>query len=404
MPLSPSAIAQIPLPPGKLNLNAGTLSPTPLPVLRRTEELRLLQATNPSDFMWRQTPALIESARASLATYLNARPADLLLLPNITYAINLVVSSLTLPRGTEVLLTDHDYGAMVNTWQRWASVRDWNLRTVPIPLTTASSGGGVTTPNSPDDVFSAITSAITPATRILFLYHVSSPTGLVFPLADICRYARERDILTVIDGAHGPGMIPVDLTAIGADFYASNLHKWLLCPSAGGFLHVAPHRRNDLRPLITSWGWGYERSKAFEDSKNGGSRWQWDLEFHGTADRTPQMALPSALAFRKTLGTEEQILAHYHHLSRVVRDLIPLPCASPSHPDLHAALTIFEVPPCDPIAIRDRLYNEFHIECPITVLNSPTGPRHFLRVSTATFTTADHLAQLAAAVKTLFPR
>jgi isopenicillin-N epimerase len=281
---------------------------------------------------------------------------------------------------------------MVMTWQRWAHVRDWNLRTVSVPF------GIGQTPRSEQEVFDTITAAVTPATRVLFLYHVSSPTGLVFPLRELCAFARERDILTVIDGAHGPGMLPCDLTEIGADYYASNLHKWLMCPSAGGFLHVASHRRNDLRALITSWGWGYERSRAFEDSGNGGSRWQWDLEFHGTADRTPQMVVPDALAFRRLLGSDEQILAHLRSLAAYARHIVPLPCATPADERLTSALTVFEVPECDPVATRDRLYRDFGIECPITL----SGGRCFLRVSTAVFTRREHLDALAAAVRSIW--
>lgn len=391
MPLAPHAISQIPRPKGIINLNAGTLSPTPTPVMRRAEALRAVQAENPSDFCWRRTPGLIESSRAALAGYLNVPPGDLLLLPNITHAINLVVSSLTLPRGTEVLLTDHEYGAMVFAWQRWAGVRDWNLRTVSVPFCAAA-------PRSPAELFDRVASAITPATRVLFLYHVSSPTGLVFPLAELCAHARERDILTVVDGAHGPGMVPCDLAAIGADFYASNLHKWLMCPSNGGFLCVARHRRNDLRAMVTSWGWGYERSKAFEDSGNGGTRWQWDLEFHGTADRVPQMVVPEALAFRREMGTEADILAHMHDFSAAARALIPLPCASPEHPGLLGALTVFEVPDCDPVAVRERMYGDFGIECPVTV----SGGRCYLRVSAGLFARNDDLHALATAVRTIW--
>lgn len=389
MALNAEAVAQIPLPQGKTNLNAGTLSPTPLPVLRRAEELRLRAATNPSDFCWRQIPGLVQASRKALAGYLNCRPDELLLIPNVTFAINLVVSSLQLPAGTEVLLTDHEYGSMVYAWQRFAGLRDWSLRTLNLPA------GRETTKA---DLIRRFEEAMTPSTRVLFLYHCTSPSGLVFPLREICAMARERSITTVVDGAHAPGMIPVDLSEIGADFYGSNTHKWLMGPNNGGFLHVARTRRLDVKPLVTAWGWPYNRSEAFDDSGNGGSKWQWDLEFHGTADRVPQMVMPEALAFRDALGGEAAIRAHTRSLAQYARKKIPLPCATPDDPELSGALTIFDVPKCDATKARDQMYFDHHIEAPV----SNVGDRQFLRVSTAVFNDESDIDRLAAAVKKVF--
>lgn len=391
-PLNPAAVRQIPLPKNKINLNAGTLHPTPFPIQQRVGELRSQLASNPSDFCWRELPKLIQTSRAATAAYLNCKPDELLLVPNITFAHNLIVSSLTLPKGTDILITDHEYGAMVYAWQRWAGVRDWNLRTLSLPI-----GPSLTA----EQYISHIEQALTPATRVLFLYHCASPTGLVLPLKEICALARSKDIITVIDGAHAPGMIPVDINEIGADFYAANLHKWVMAPAGAGFLHVARNRRLDIRPLITSWGWPYNRSEAFEDSGNGGSRWQWDLEFHGTLDRCPQMVLPETIAFRRELGSEADIYAHHQNLSDFARKLIPLPCMTPEDPRLRGGLTIFEVPTPpnkDPNVYRDILYHTHGIEAPTT----STQGRYFLRISTATFNTEEDIHQLAQAVKQIW--
>jgi isopenicillin-N epimerase len=374
---------------GKINLNAGTLSPTPVPVQKRADELRDRMARDPSDFFWRTSGPVTSASRSALAGYLGCKADELLLLPNVTWAINLVVSSLTLPRGTEVLTTDHDYGSMLSTWQRWAGVRDWNVRTMTLPFPA----------ESPEQVVAAFREAITPATRVLFLYHCTSPSGYVLPLEEICAIARERDVVTVVDGAHAPGMLPVNLEKIGADFYASNTHKWIMGPCSAGFLHVRRSRRLDLRPLITSWGWGYARSEAFEHVEAmGGSRWQYDLEFHGTADRVPQMVLPEALALRQALGGDAAIAARVGELRAYAEKVIPLPCRSSPDPRLRGALTIFEVPDCDAIAVRDRMYNEHHIECPIT----QAAGRQFLRVSTAWWNTEEELDALASAVRSVF--
>jgi isopenicillin-N epimerase len=386
MPLNADAVAHIPLPTGKINLNAGTLSPTPEPVMERAGELRRMMAGNPSDFCWRQIPHLIETSRAALAGYLGCAAGELVLVPNVTYAMNLVVASLELPEGAEVVLTDHEYGSMVKLWERWAAVRGWKLRTVKVPV-----GRGVTT----GELVEVFRGAMTGSTKVLFLYHCASPTGLVLPLGEICAMARERGVITVVDGAHGPGMVPVNLAESGADFYGANLHKWMLGPCGGGFLHVQPERRLEVKPLVTAWGWGYEKEKAFEDSGNGGSRWQWDLEFHGTADRVPQMVVPEMLAFREALGGEGAIAEHYRRLGSYAREVIPLECASAEEPGLCGAVTIFEVPACDGIKVRDELYHEHGVECPVT----STGGRQFLRVSAGVFNNERDVDALAAAVR-----
>jgi isopenicillin-N epimerase len=360
-------------------------------VVEAAERMRRDLNAQPSNFYWRALQPLLESSRESLAAYLHTRPDELLLLPNVTYAINLVVSSLSLLRGTEILLTDHDYGAMSLTLQRWTELRDWNLRSMELPFHP-----GIT----PDELFSAIRNAITPATRVLFLYHVTSPTGIRLPLKEICAYAREHDILTIVDGAHAPGAIPVNLAEIGADFYAANLHKWLMCPVSGGFLHVSRHRRTDLRALITSWGWGYTRPEAFDPSPLGGQRWQADLEFHGTTDRIPQLVIPHALQLREQLGGDAAIQAHMQHLANHARKVIPLPCATAQHPDLASPLLVFDFPlpnGTDCNTLRDRLYHEHHIECPLTQAAGKT----YLRVSTAIFNTESDIDSLASAVRKL---
>jgi isopenicillin-N epimerase len=375
--------------PGKINLNAGSLHPTPLAVLQRLMDLRTQLAAQPADFCNRQMPALLTAAREQLAAYLNVRPADLLLLPNVTVALNLVVSSLTLLRGTEVMLMDHQYGSMNFLWERWAGVRDWSLRTIEVPFEKSTT---------PEDIIEAVSRQLSSSTRVLFLYHVTSPTGLVVPVKELCALARERDILTVVDGAHAPGMVGCDLSEIGADFYGANTHKWLMGPANGGFLYCQPHRRLELRALITSWGHNYLRSEAFADSGNGGSNWQWDLEFHGTIDRTPIAVLPDVLNFRQSLGGDAVISARMKELARYARQAIPLPVASPDHPDLCGALTVFALPETiNPLELRDTLFHSHHIECAIT----HAGGKPFLRVSTGIFNTQAELDRLARAVSEL---
>src|SRR5262245_43193079 len=227
-----------------INLNAGTLSPTPRPVFEAATELRKRQASNPSDFHWRQSPPLLGRSRSSLARYLNVREADPALLPNVTYAINIVIASLKLPGGGEILTTDHEYGAMRFCLERFAKASDLTIRTVALPYRA----------EDPQQIVDAFAKEFSANTRLVFFSHCMPRTGLIVPAKQLTELTRSRGgALVLIDGAHAPGMIPVDITSIGADFYAANCHKWMMAPCGAGFLHVADLHKPMIESIITSW-------------------------------------------------------------------------------------------------------------------------------------------------------
>ncbi|HVT91058.1 MAG TPA: aminotransferase class V-fold PLP-dependent enzyme [Tepidisphaeraceae bacterium] len=380
---------QICMDPAKVNLNAGTLSPTPKPVLKAVTELRQRMAENPSDFCWRQLPVLIEHSRRRLSEYLHCDPLNLLLIPNVTFAINMVVSSLKSDRGSEILTTDHEYGAMMYAWQRQADRNGWKISSLELPHRT----------EDPNEIVRAFERAITPATRAIFFSHVTTITGLRLPVRDLCTLARRRGLLSIVDGAHAPGMVPVDLSDIGADFYGANCHKWLMAPAGAGFLHVSPSHKREMSPLITSWGYEYDREEMDADSHWGGSFWQRDLEFHGTLDRTPQMVLPEALDFRTTLGGDDAIIKRTRYLSDYATQRLAacgLARVTPLNNQLNGgALTAFDFPCQDVLAWRDWIWNKHHIECPITTAARKT----FLRVSTGWFNTIKEIDRLVEAIR-----
>src|SRR5688572_20331172 len=315
------------LPAGKVNLNAGTLSPTPLPVLAAVNRLRGQMARDPSDFLWRRTGPLIERARGRVAQYVNCDARDLLLLPNATYAINVVVNSIQsqLPRGAEILTSDHEYGAMMYLWRRAAERNGWTVRPVELPYRT----------EDPQEIVEAFRRAVRDETRVLFFSHGTTTTGLILPVRELCALARERNLTAIVDGAHAPGMVPLDLSEIRADFYAANCHKWMMSPPGAGFLHVKPAHKEKLESLVTSWGFEYDRTSPESPSIIGATCWQYDHEFHGTLDRTPQMVLPEALDFRDSLGGDDAIRARVRHVSDYARQRLSacgLTPVTPSNP------------------------------------------------------------------------
>jgi isopenicillin-N epimerase len=274
--------------------------------------------------------------------------------------------------------------------KRKAAQDGLRVRDVKLPFRTSD----------PQEIVGAITRAVANDTKVFFFSHCNCTTGLVMPASELCRAMRERGVMTICDGAHAPGMIPVDLEQVGADFYGANCHKWIMAPAGSGFLHARAERKAMLRPLITSWGYEYDRAKADDDSKWGGSFWQRDLEFHGTVDRCPQMALPQTLDFRVTCGGTDATLARSRRIVGYCRAKlaeIGLEPAITDNPRLSGSLAAFDFPTDDLIAIRDRMWNEFHIECPVT---EAAGQR-FLRVSAAWFNTKEEVDRLVEAVRTI---
>ncbi len=203
------------------------------------------------DFLLRQLPPLLWEARRRLAEFLGTEPRRLVFTANVSAAVNIVASGLQLTGPGEILLTDHEYGAMQWCWERAAQRQGLSVRTFPLPVTA----------EDPAEIVDAFARAMTARTRLLFFSHVLSPTGLVLPVREICAEARRRGVLTVVDGAHAPAMVPLNLDSIGADFYGANCHKWLLAPTGSGFLLLGRGNEDRLQPLQVSWGWHPDRSK-----------------------------------------------------------------------------------------------------------------------------------------------
>ena len=198
-------------------LNHGSFGATPRPVFDAYQNWQRELERQPVEFLGRRFNNLMRDARAALAAYVHADAADLIYAPNATTALNIVARSLRLNPGDEILTTDHEYGALDRTWRFIARKTGavYRAQPIPVPITT------------PEDFVARLWAGVTPRTRVVFLSHITSPTALIFPVAEICRRARAAGIISIVDGAHTIGQIPLNLEEIGADFYASNLHKWL---------------------------------------------------------------------------------------------------------------------------------------------------------------------------------
>jgi isopenicillin-N epimerase len=370
-----------------VNLNTGSFGPLPVPVFDRVTQLRQRQAEEPMDFLLRQLPPLLWEARRRLAEFLGGNPERLVFAVNVSAAINLVASSLQLAAPGEILLSDHEYGAMHWCWERAAQRLGLTLRTFPLPVLA----------ESPAEIVSAFAAALNERTRLAFFSHILSPTGLVLPAQAMCREAQKRGVPTVIDGAHAPAMIPLQLDSLGCDFYAGNCHKWLLAPTGSGFLYLGSPNENRLQPLHVSWGYRRDLSRLDDRDEFGSTPRLRFLEFEGTRDLCPWLVVPDAIDFQARIGWDA-IRARNAGLAEHVRSRfgsIPgLQPHTPLHPELHGFLTTFRLPPTvNPPELRRKLW-ERRIEAP--VVQRPDG--FLLRVSTHFYNTTDEIDVLANAL------
>jgi isopenicillin-N epimerase len=385
MPDWSAARAQVPLDPTVTMLNTGSFGPTPTPVFDRVTELRRRLAAGPTDFFVRQVPPLLWESRTRTAEFLGTAPERFVFTTNVSVAINIVASSVQFPDGGDLLMTDHEYGAMEWTWERAAERCGLRIRKFALP----------TMAHDPSEIVAAAAAAFTPDTRVFFFSHVLSPTGLVLPAKELCALARRRGAVSVVDGAHAPAMTPLNVDAVNADYYAGNLHKWLLAPIGCGFLAWAPGMHAALEPLVVSWGYhadryplGDPRATTNPDAPDtfGSTPRTRFLEFDGTRDVCPWLAVPAAIDFQAGSGWDAirgRMAELAAYTRRVIGERHGLKLATPDVPGMHGAMTAFELPTgLNPMKVRVALWDR-RIEVPI--IDRPD--RLLIRVSHHFYTT-----------------
>ncbi len=343
------------LDPEVVFLNHGSFGATPRPVYETYQEWQRRLEWQPVQFLGTDIGAYLAEARGALGRYLNVAADDLVYVPNATFGVNVVARSLRLGPGDEVLATDHEYGACENAWSFMSRDRGFHLRQ-PAPCRCSC-------PTRPSFV-EQFWAGVTPRTKVIFLSHITSPTAMRFPVEAICVRAREAGILTVIDGAHAPGQLPLDLPAIGADFYTGNCHKWLCAPKGSGFLYARPEAQHLIEPLIVGWGWGEGRTFTF------GSDFLDYLQYPGTNDYAAYLAVPAAIAFQERHdwpAVRARCRALVGQAIGRINDLTGLPSLYPEPVgDAYSQMAIAALPPSiDLPAFKKRLIDDFRVEIPL---------------------------------------
>ena len=370
--------------PGVVYLNHGSFGACPRPVFDRYQAWQRELEAEPVEFLGRRFAELMRAARGALAAFVGADPDDLVFVPNATTGLNSVVRSLRLEPGDEVLATDHEYGALDRTWTFICEKRGarYVRRLLPLPIASA------------EEILDAVWSGVSDRTRVLFLSHVTSTTAVVLPVAELVRRARERGIVTVIDGAHAPGQIPLDLAALGADFYAGNCHKWMNAPKGSAFLYARRAMQPLLEPLVVSWGWRSDRP--------GPSRFVDEYEWQGTRDIAAYLTVPAAIEFMHEHDWPA-VQRACHDLARAGRDRINavtrLAPLTPAGDGWFGQMATVALPPCDHEALQRRLFDEFTIEIPTFSWNGGS----YLRVSIQAYNDVSDVDALVHALSRLLP-
>ena len=366
------------LDPSVTYLNHGSFGACPIAVLDAQCALRLEMEREPVDFLVAALPARLNSARETLAAFLGAAPEELVFVPNATAGVNAVLRSLSLGPEDELLLTNHTYAACRKT----------------VDFVAERTGAQVVVANLPfpcrheEEIISSVLTRVSPRTRLALLDHVTSPTALVLPLARLVSDLRTRGIDTLVDGAHAAGMVPIDLSSLGAAYYTGNAHKWLCAPKGAAFLHVRRDRQAQLHPNVISHGY----TEGFHA----------EFDWTGTFDPTPWLCIPEALRFLAGLkpGGWPQVMATNRDLTLQARALllessgVGVPCPE----TMIGSMASLPLPPAvagSPAQRLDRhgLHDWFRERGVETWLYSHPVP--LLRISAQLYNDLDQYKQLA---------
>jgi len=384
------------LEPDKIFLNHGSFGACPRPVLALQQRLRERLERRPLDFLVRELEGLLDRSREALAAFVGAEAQDIAFVPNVTMGVNAILRSLQFHPGDELLLTNHAYTAIRNSLHFIAQQTGAKLviAEIPFPL------------SSPLLRREAVLAAVSPRTRLVLLDHVTSQTGLIFPLESLIGDLNALGIDTLVDGAHAPGMLPLQLSTLSPTYYIGSCHKWLCAPKGSAFLFVQRQRQPAIRPLAIS---STATPRFLAGDRNAGrSRFWLEFDWMGTDDPTAYLCVPEAIRWlgSQLPGGWTELREHNHTTAVMARQLlcealqIPLPC-----PD-EVIGSMAAVPlPADPpdgsdalqgLSLQDLLWQQFSIEAKIVPWPQPPG--RLLRVSAQLYNQRQDYEQLAAAL------
>lgn len=344
MPVPPNALGSAvrhewALDPDFLTVNHGSYGATPHSVRAAQDVWRMRMEAQPTRFFAREYPAAIRDAATALAGFLHAAPENLAFVPNATTGCNAVLRSLRFGPGDEILVLGHVYNAVRNTARHVAERTGARVVEAEIPFPRPT----------PEEILESLTRALSRRTRIAVLDHITSASALVLPIARMIALCHDAGVPVLVDGAHAPGQVPLDLSALGADWYTGNCHKWLMAPKGCAFLYATPARQADLHPVTISHG--YMQGFAAE------------FDWTGTADPSPYLAVSAALDFCARLGGAG-LMARNAALAAEATALLAarLGTEAGARPEMAAAMGLVRLPiraeatPALALMMREKLF------------------------------------------------
>ncbi|MBE2279256.1 MAG: aminotransferase class V-fold PLP-dependent enzyme [Ignavibacteriaceae bacterium] len=365
-------------------LNHGSFGACPKETMEIYQKFQIQLEHQPVEFLDRKFEESLDYAREKLANFTGAGKDELVFVPNTTTGLNIVMKSLDLKQGDEILTTDQEYGAMRRMLDLYFIPRGVEIKTVNIKLPVKSK----------EEIYSSVLNWLTPKTKVLFISHISSASALRIPVEEIIENAASRGVLTVVDGAHIPGQLPLDLKTLGADFYAGNCHKWLMTPKGSAFLYARGDNGEKLKPLITSWGMQHKEAQAPNLIK--------EFQYNGTIDISAYLSVPAGIEFLKKLIESGQFEA----VKNLAREFVEIFAEETGFEQLYPVdkyfvqnMAAFRFNNCNPVDLKKYLYEKYKIEIPVFTLNN----ENFIRYSVQCYTVKKDLEILIEAVRK-FPK
>jgi isopenicillin-N epimerase len=335
-------------------LNHGSFGACPKPILEEYQRLQLEQESDPVHFMQKKLPVYLKEVKKPLAKFIGCNVEDFFFTPNPTVAVNTIMRSLKLEVGDEILTTNHEYGAMDRTWHFYCKRVGANYvrQEISLPITSKES------------LLNQFWKGCTSKTKIIFINQISSATGLIFPVKEICDKARTLGIITIVDGAHVPGHIDLNIEEMNPDFYTGTLHKWMLSPKGSSFLYVKKELQNSIEPLVVSWG--------YESVFPSDSQFLDYHEYQGTNDYTAFLTTPKVIEFLEENNWKEKskvclqlVLDNYKRFC----DLLNTEPICPITEEFLGQMASIPVKTKNGIELKNVLYDKYKIQIPVMPLN-----------------------------------
>ncbi len=377
-------------------LNHGSFGATPILILEKQIEYRNRMEQEAVRFMIIELEDLLWKNKEQLAAFVGAKAKDLVFVPNATYGVNTVMNNLELKEGDEILTHNHAYGACWNAVQYYAEKSKAKLVVAEIPFPIKSE----------DELVEAFMKSVTPKTKFAMIDHVTSATGIIFPVKKITAALHEKGIEVLIDGAHAPGMLDLNIDDIGAEYYTGNCHKWICSPKGSALLHVREDKQKNFRSLIVSHTY---------DKNVGEKLWSSHFFWPGTADFTAYACIGDSIDFMESvMGDWKNLRKHNHDLIVEGRKLLlnALGEEAPCPENMLGSLATvplpipFKAPESNFNYIHpfwQKLMSEYHIQTPVFGW-SRTNPRWWLRIAGQAYNSIEQIKYLAEVLKKEFPQ